>query len=239
MRITGCSYRYRRWSSFVLERLDYELKPGVTILLGPNGAGKSTLLRLAAGVALPTEGSIALDGVSSSDRSYRRSVAWMPQNVPVMAGLTAREQVAYVGWLKGMSKSSAWQSASEALSRVELSEQENMKMNRLSGGQVRRIGIASAMVHRARVLLLDEPTAGLDPAQRRQFRTHLTGLPPDVRVMMSTHDVTDLAEESDYVAVLSTGRILFEGPTSAFLAHAPSDVAPGRRAEAAYSVLTG
>lgn len=239
MRITECSYRYRRWSSFVLESIDYELNPGVTILLGPNGAGKSTLLRLAAGVAQPTKGAISLDGIPSGHRSYRRTVAWMPQNIPVMAGLTAREQVAYVGWLKGMSKSSAWESASDALARVELSAQENVKMNRLSGGQVRRIGIASAMVHGAKVLLLDEPTAGLDPTQRRQFRTHLTDLRPDVRVMMSTHDVTDLAEESDHVAVLSTGRLLFEGPTSAFLAHAPSDVAPGRRAEAAYAALTG
>ncbi|MGH3326124.1 MAG: AAA family ATPase, partial [Streptomyces sp.] len=107
-----------------------------------------------------------------------------------------------------------------------------------SGGQLRRLGVASALVHKARVLLLDEPTAGMDPRQRRVFRDLLRDLVADVQVLMSTHDVADLAEDADHVTVLDGGRITYSGTTAGFLAHAPEGTAPGRAAEAAYAALS-
>ncbi|NSC21371.1 ATP-binding cassette domain-containing protein [Streptomyces albus subsp. chlorinus] len=236
--LSSCTYSYRPWSPPVLSRLNYSLAPGLTILLGPNGAGKSTLLRLAAAVTYPRSGTVTYQGIPSHKKVYRAAVAWMPQQITSMSGLTAREQVAYTGWLKGMNKRDAWESAAQALSRVDLRAQADIKTKRLSGGQLRRVGVASALVHNARVLLLDEPTAGMDPKQRRIFRDILATLADEVQVLLSTHDVADLAEECDQVTVLDAGRIIFTGDTRAFLAHAPAGTAPGRAAEAAYSVLS-
>ncbi|MGV9290707.1 ATP-binding cassette domain-containing protein, partial [Streptomyces sp. NPDC003719] len=131
--------------------------------------------------------------------------------------LTAREQVAYTGWLKGMKKPDAWDAALAALDRGDMTDRADAKAKKLSGGQLRRIGVASALVHGARTLLLDEPTAGMDPTQRRIFRDLITSLATDeVGVLMSTHDVADLAEEADQVTVLQQGRITFTGTTQHF-----------------------
>ncbi|MFD9886988.1 ATP-binding cassette domain-containing protein [Streptomyces alboflavus] len=237
LELHSCTYAYRPWAPSVLRDIDYRLPRGVTILLGPNGAGKSTLLRLAAAVTRPRKGTVTLDGTPSHRRAYRAAVAWMPQRVIPMSGLTAREQVAYTGWLKGMGKRAAWDAAARALARVDLTEKADTKTKRLSGGQLRRVGVASALVHSARVLLLDEPTAGMDPHQRRVFHDTLGALADDVRVLLSTHDVADLAAEAHHVTVLRSGRITFSGTADGFLAHAPADAAPGRVAEAAYTAL--
>ena len=236
--IRSCTYAYRPWDSPVIKELDYTLPPGLTILLGPNGAGKSTMLRLAASVTRPRSGTITVGELRAGTRAYRRAVAWMPQGITAMTSLTAREQVAYTGWLKGMSRRDAWDAAVRALDRVDLAAEADTKAGRLSGGQLRRVGLASALVHRARVLLLDEPTAGMDPRQRRVFRDILRSLTGDIPVLLSTHDVADLAEESDHVTVLEAGRVIYHGTTAGFLALAPTDVVPGRAAEAAYTALS-
>lgn len=232
-----CTYRYGRKLRPVLDDFSYRVPGGLTILLGPNGAGKSTLLKLAASVSRPQAGRIDFDGIGSRSRAYRRHVSWMPQNVAAMAGLTAREQVAYSGWLKGMNRADAWQRALDSLALVDLREHADDKASTLSGGQLRRMGVASALVHECRVLLLDEPTAGMDPRQRRVFRDLLRSLSEDVGILMSTHDVADLAEEADHVTVLYGGKVLQTGSTEAFLAHAPGGTAQGRAAEAAYTAL--
>ncbi|MGC4949728.1 ATP-binding cassette domain-containing protein [Streptomyces sp. DT224] len=206
---------------------------------GPNSqrGGESTLLKLAASVIKPRSGTVALGGTAAGSKLYRRSVAWMPQDIVRMPSLTAREYVAYLGWLKGMNRSDAWREARRALNRVHLSDQSDVKTSQLSGGRLRRVGVAGALVHDARVLLLDEPTAGMDPHQRRVFRDILNSLTQDVQVLLSTHDVADLAEEADHVSVLHSGRILFDGVTSDFLDHAPTGTASGRVAEGAYTAL--
>ncbi|GAA3861687.1 ABC transporter ATP-binding protein [Streptomyces sedi] len=238
LHLRACTYAYRPWARPVLSNLDYQLPPGVTVLLGPNGAGKSTLLRLAAGVTRPRTGNVHLGDLPSRARAYRGAVAWMPQHITAMTALTAREQVAYTGWLKGMNRTDAWTASATALARVDLADQADTRARRLSGGQLRRVGVAAALVHQARVLLLDEPTAGMDPRQRRIFRDVLAALTDEVTVLLSTHDVADLAEESDHVTVLQAGRIRYTGTTDGFLAHAPTDATPGRRAEAAYTALS-
>ncbi|AKG44655.1 ABC transporter related protein [Streptomyces xiamenensis] len=141
--------------------------------------------------------------------------------------------------MKGMTRTAAWSAAAEALARVELSGKQDERVTRLSGGQVRRVGVAQALVHEAEVLLLDEPTAGMDPRQRRVFRDTLAALSPEVSVLISTHDVADLAEDSEHVTVLNRGGIVYHGDVAGFLEHAPEDVVIGRRAEMAYAVLCG
>ncbi|MFJ8896940.1 ABC transporter ATP-binding protein [Leifsonia sp. NPDC102414] len=235
----SCSYTYRRWHAPVLENFNFQLMPGLTVLLGPNGAGKSTLLKLGASITRPDSGTVTLDGLRSSTKAYRKSVAWMPQSIQAMPSLTAREHVAYVGWLKGLNRRDSWDRAADALARVELSRKVDTKTTALSGGQLRRVGVASALVHDARVLLLDEPTAGMDPHQRRVFRDILSEVTEEISVLMSTHDVADLAEEADYVTVLDNGKIIHDGTTQTFLAHTPPGTASGRLAEGAYSALLG
>ncbi|MGW3626435.1 ATP-binding cassette domain-containing protein [Streptomyces sp. NPDC000880] len=237
LELSHCTYGYRRWKRPVLQNFSYALPDGLTVLLGPNGAGKSTLLKLAASVTTPQKGRVALDGAPAGTSAYRRAVAWMPQDIVPMPTLTAREYVAYIGWLKGMNRTDAWQQARKALLRVDLADQTDTRTNRLSGGQLRRVGVAGALVHGARVLLLDEPTAGMDPYQRRVFRDVLRGLTGDVRVLLSTHDVADLAEEADHVTVMYGGRILHHGDTDTFLTHTPPGTLAGRAAEAAYTAL--
>lgn len=235
--LESVSYGYGRRRRPVLSDFDYWLPEGLTILLGPNGAGKSTLLKLAAGVTSPKTGTVTFDGVPAQSKEYRRAVAWMPQTITPLPSLTAREYVAYAGWLKGMTRSSAWDAAPRALARVEMGRKARERTSQLSGGQLRRVGVACALVHEARVLLLDEPTAGMDPRQRRVFRDLLASLKEDVRVLMSTHDVADLAEEADHVSVLANGRLVLSGTTAEFLAYTPPGTVEGRSAEGAYTAL--
>lgn len=237
LELTSCTYGYRRRRP-VLRDLTYRLPEGLTVLLGPNGAGKSTLLKLAASVIAPRAGTVTLGDIEAGSKAFREAVAWMPQDIVPMPSLTAREYVAYVGWLKGMNRNDAWHQARRALSRVQLADQASTKTNRLSGGQLRRVGVAAALVHNARVFLLDEPTAGMDPHQRRVFRDILGNLTVEnVQILLSTHDVADLAEEADHVTVLHSGRILHNGTTESFLTHTPYGTVSGRIAEGAYTAL--
>ncbi|WP_340560625.1 ATP-binding cassette domain-containing protein [Streptomyces sp. GSL17-111] len=236
------TFRYHRWDRPVLSGFTYEVPgSGLTILLGPNGAGKSTMMSLLAGTVEPLAGRVRLkdSALTSVDREYRRHVAWLPQRVPTSRQLTAREYVAYVAWLKGESRARAWERAETALDQVGLAEQSARRTAKLSGGQLRRVGIACALAHDARVILLDEPTAGLDPHQRTVFRDVVREVAGRIPVLMSTHDIADLADEADTVSLMDQGRILHHGETHSFLDHARPDAAPGRRAESAYAVLMG
>lgn len=236
------TFRYRRWERPVLAGFDYEVPgEGLTILLGPNGAGKSTTMALLAGTVAPRAGRVLLKGsdLTSASREYRRHVAWLPQRVPTSRQLTAREYVAYVAWLKGENRTRAWERAGSVLDQVGLAEQSGKKTAKLSGGQLRRVGIACALAHDARVILLDEPTAGLDPHQRTVFRDVVREVAARIPVLMSTHDIADLADEANTVSLMDRGRILHHGGTRSFLDHAHPDAAPARRAESAYSVLMG
>ncbi|WP_328871028.1 ATP-binding cassette domain-containing protein [Streptomyces sp. NBC_00287] len=239
LELISCTYGYGygRRKKTVLSNFGYQLPSGLTVLLGPNGAGKSTLLKLAASAVRPDSGRVVCGSIPSTSKLFRKTVARMPQDIIPMPGLTAREYVAYVGWLKGMNRSDAWKTARRVLGRVELTEQSDVKTTNLSGGQLRRVGVAAALVHGARVLLLDEPTAGMDPRQRRVFRDLLRDLSGEVSILMSTHDVADLAEDADHVTVLANGQVLHSGTTDTFLRLAPGGTAAGRRAEGAYTEL--
>ncbi|MFJ8044564.1 ABC transporter ATP-binding protein [Kitasatospora sp. NPDC096147] len=236
---TSCSYRHRR-GPVVLDGLDLRLPAGRTVLLGPNGAGKSTLLSLAASALRPQRGSVRYDGLDPADRrsrgAYRRRVGWLPQAVQVMPRATAREQVAYAGWLKGMARRAAWDAAGQALERVGLTAEADRGAGALSGGQLRRVGIAQALVHSADLILMDEPTAGLDPRQRVVFREVVRELSTR-HVVVSTHQTDDLDELFDHVVVLEQGQVRFLGTVAEFGRLAASGTPAPRRAEAAYGEL--
>ncbi|MGC5361504.1 ATP-binding cassette domain-containing protein [Streptomyces sp. DT24] len=242
LQFSGIDFRYRRTSS-VFTGLNLVIDSPATVLLGPNGAGKSTLMALAATQLAPHQGSVAWGGIKPTDRrsraEYVRRVAWLPQDVMAVPGLTVREQVAYMGWLKGMSRKSAWDASVDALARVRLTDLADRRSHQVSGGQRRRMGLAGALTHRSELILLDEPTAGLDPTQRKVFRGLLEQLTADVHVMVSTHQTEDLADLYSEVVVLDQGHVRFQGGTEAFHALAGQPHLPSVReqAEAAYAHL--
>lgn len=208
----------------VLKSLTWQVPTGVTALLGINGAGKSTLLALGATALMPKSGKLSLNELDSRDQQtqFRTRVAWMPQLYRAVPGLTVREQVAYSGWLKGMSRDDSWRGATEALVRVALQDLADRPASELSGGQQRRVGLASALVHDAEVFLLDEPTAGLDPEQRATFRELLVKIGADRTVVVSTHDTGEITTAYQHVAVLHAGNIAFDGALQDFAARAHS-----------------
>ncbi|MFE3328652.1 ATP-binding cassette domain-containing protein [Streptomyces sp. NPDC059176] len=241
LQFSRIAFRYTR-NVPVFTGLDLVIDNPSTVLLGPNGAGKSTLMALAATHIRPERGQITWKGQSPAKRrgkaDYLRAVAWLPQEIVAIPGLTVREQVAYSGWLKGMSRSSAWQASADALRRVNLGELANRRTHQLSGGQKRRMGLAGALTHQSELILMDEPTAGLDPTQRRVFRGLLDKLSGDVNVVVSTHQTEDLADSYSEVVVLDRGMVSFQGSIEDFHALAGHGASGSReRAEAAYAHL--
>lgn len=233
------AFRYRSSRPWVIDGLTWEVPQGRTVLLGPNGAGKTTLLSIGADSLRPGRGERRLDDLDPRRRrdrgAYRASVGWMPQQVSPIAGLTCQEQVAYMGWLKGMGRDAAWHASRAALERVALSDQRGRSTSELSGGQLRRVGLAQVLVHDPRVLLLDEPTTALDPAQRANFRELIDSLPPSMPIVVSTHQVDDLSELFATVAIIDDGAIRWQGDVASFLSLGPPESA--RPAEAAYASI--
>lgn len=215
------SFSYTRWRPrWVFQAVSWTVTPGATtLLLGPNGAGKSTLLKLLAGQHSPTRGSVTAHGLGGRDALFS-NVAWMPQTIRPARGLNVREQLEYAAWVAGSSAREARSLAIRGIEMVKLAEQADLRSDRLSGGQLRRLGLAQACMRpNAEVLLLDEPTAGLDPAQTINFREMLDDLLYPGGVVISTHQVADVADHVDRVAVLSRGVILFDGSVDDFRAH--------------------
>lgn len=199
LRADALRYGYSRRVE-VIRGLSASFGPGKTVLLGPNGAGKSTVLKLLSGLLRPAPGQIFFEDQVQTPVSLRAVVGFMPQEISPLPGLTVSESVQYAGWLSGHSRRRAKESAAEAIVAVGLWEKRDEKSTRLSGGQLRRMGLASVLAGAPRVLLLDEPTAGLDPAQRHRFREVLHGLPSDlvvlsarIRSMMSRTAMTRFA----------------------------------------------
>ncbi|MEN3609914.1 ABC transporter ATP-binding protein [Plantactinospora sp. ZYX-F-223] len=199
----------------VLDDLDLELAVGVHGLLGPNGAGKTTLMRVLATVARPNRGRVRLLGHDIADRTalrqVRRQLGYLPQAFGYYPRFTVREFVEYFAWLKEMPRTRVPLAVERALERVGLLDRADERMKHLSGGMLRRAGIAQAIVNDPRVVLLDEPTAGLDPEQRVDFRTLLRELGVDACVLVSTHLVEDIGTACGRVSLVEGGRLVFTG----------------------------
>lgn len=195
--------------------LDLALGNGVHGLLGPNGAGKTTLVRALATVLRPASGSLRLLGEDvvggSVLRRIRRQIGYLPQEFGYYRRFTVREFVEYIAWLKQMPPADVPGAVQRAIDRVGLTDRAEDRMKTLSGGMVRRAGIAQAIVNDPLILLLDEPTVGLDPDQRLQFRALLRDLAADTCVIVATHLVEDVAAACTDVMLMDEGRLVFRG----------------------------
>jgi ABC-type multidrug transport system ATPase subunit len=215
--------------------VDLTLATGVHGLLGPNGAGKTTLIRALATVLRPAGGELDLLG-GASQRDVRRRLGYLPQEFGFYRRFTVREFVEYMAWLKEMPKADIPGAVQRAIERVDLTDRADARLKTLSGGMIRRAGIAQAIVNDPAILLLDEPTAGLDPAQRMHFRKLLRDM-TDICVVVSTHLVEDVAAACTDVVLLNEGRVVFQGATAA-MAAAGTDADPGDSPmERGYSAL--
>lgn len=231
LKATVARFAYRR-DRPQLDGIEMTLTPGRTVLLGPNGAGKTTLLKVIAGV-LAYDGSLTVDDVPYSTttrrpRSFRRAVGWLPQDVTPFPNLSVREHVAYVGWLKGLTVKQAWHDAGAALDAVGLASRAREAAGSLSGGQTRRLGIAGVLVHDAAYLLLDEPTAGLDPRERERLVEILRPIEKERAVLISTHDTDSLIDSGSHVHVLAGGVTRFAGTYEQFVVGQTGDTATDR-----------
>lgn len=196
-----------------LDHLTVQLTGRVVGLLGPNGAGKSTLIRLLATLLTVQTGTITVDGSSLGTREGARVVrarlGYVPQQMTLPAGYTAEEFLAYAAWMRRMPAPAP--AISLALQRVGLTDRRRSKIKTLSGGMRQRLCIAQAVVHQPALLVVDEPSVGLDPQQRAALRALLRGL--DCQVVLATHLVDDIAGVTDQVVILDQGRAVFSGTT--------------------------
>jgi ABC-type multidrug transport system ATPase subunit len=222
--------------------VDLETGPGVFGLLGPNGAGKTTLLRMLATVIPPSSGRLRLlgrdPGGYGGRRQIRRRLGYLPQNLGYYPGFTVADFVEYFALLKEMPPGRIPAAVAAAVERVDLGDKARSKLRTLSGGMLRRAGIAQAIVNEPDLLLLDEPTAGLDPEQRVAFRALLRDLSQRATVIVSTHLVEDVGAACSEVAVMDTGRIVFHGTPDELTGRAEgTDAAGDSPLERGYSAV--
>jgi ABC-2 type transport system ATP-binding protein len=210
--IDGVSKQYAKklWG---LRDLRLELGPGVVGLLGPNGAGKSTLMRIIATVTRATEGRVLWNDhdIARSPDTLRAVLGYLPQDFGVYPHLTALEFLEYMAAVKGLDARSAHQRIDELLAVVNLAEARDRSLGGFSGGMKQRVGIAQALLNDPEVLIVDEPTAGLDPEERARFRNLLSELSGERIVIFSTHIVSDIEAIATDIAILSGGRLLAHG----------------------------
>lgn len=229
IRIAGLRVRHRR--TVALDSVDLDFGTGVHGLLGPNGAGKTSLIRVLATVAEPAGGRVEILGHDIGDHrrrgEVRRHLGYLPQDFGYYPGFTVREFVAYVAWLKEMPADRVPAAVERAVARVGLADRIDAKVRGLSGGMVRRVGIAQAVVNDPQVLLLDEPTAGLDPEQRVEFRELLRELGTSSTVVVSTHLVEDVAAACTEVTLVDAGRVAYRGTPASLAALGESAGGPG------------
>lgn len=193
----------------VLEKIDLEFENGVYGLLAPNGAGKTTLLKLLAGLLPPTEGEILYEGTSLAalDEKYRMLLGYLPQKFGYYPNDTPLKYMQYLAAIKGMDRKNARERSELLLDAVALGEVKRKRMKTFSGGMIQRVGIAQALLNDPRVLILDEPTAGLDPKERARFRSLLTQLGRERIVILSTHVVSDVESTANEIVMLKDRRV--------------------------------
>ena len=190
------------------------LTPGVYGLLGANGAGKTTLMRMICGVLKPTSGSIRLDGktIEELGESYYAHLGYMPQDFGFYPDFTAREFMLYMAAVKGLDKKEAKNLTEELLELVNLHDVADKKIKSFSGGMKQRLGIAQAELNAPDILILDEPTAGLDPKERVRFRNLISDFAKEKIVILSTHIVSDVSYIADTILMMKDGTFLLQEP---------------------------
>lgn len=201
-------------NKIAVDRLSFELTEGVTGLLGANGAGKTTLMRMMSGILIPTSGEINADGINVNTENYRALLGYLPQDFGYYPEFSAREFLEYFAALKGIEKKKAKEKTGELLELVGLSDVAGKKIKTFSGGMKQRVGIAQALLNDPKILILDEPTAGLDPKERVRFRDLIEELGKDSIVLLSTHIVTDIEHIADRIIMMKEGSMIWQGRRS-------------------------
>ena len=196
-----------------VRKFNYTFTNGVYGLLGENGAGKTTLMRLICGVLQPTGGSIYCDDIEidSMGAEYRRLLGYLPQDFGYYGDFTAERFLRYMAALKALPEDYADSRIDELLDMVELKNVKKKKLKTFSGGMIRRIGIAQALLNNPEILILDEPTAGLDPKERVRFRNVISSLGKNRMVLLSTHIVSDIDYIADRILIMKNGELIQEG----------------------------
>lgn len=198
-----------------VDDISLSITPGVWGLLGANGAGKTTLMRIIAGIMSPTSGKVMYDGVAigTLGGQYREIFGYLPQEFGYYHDFTVKDYLEYVAALKGLSRRYSQKRINELLEQVSLSGVRSKKISKLSGGMKRRVGIAQALLNDPEVLILDEPTGGLDPGERVRFRNLLSEFAHDRIVLISTHIVSDVEYIATRHAIVKGGKLLQTGTT--------------------------
>lgn len=202
------------------------LKPGVYGLLGENGAGKTTLMRMLCAILEPNSGEVFLDGreITAMGADYRDLLGYLPQDFGYYPNYTAREFLLYMAALKGIPRDTAVNRTKELLEVVGLSGTASKKIKTFSGGMKQRVGIAQALLNRPGILILDEPTAGLDPKERVRFRNLISDYAEERIVILSTHIVSDIEAIADEVLLMKKGKLISQGTVPALTKSAEGKV---------------
>jgi ABC-2 type transport system ATP-binding protein len=198
-------------NKIAVDRMSFTLTEGVTGLLGSNGAGKTTLMRLLCGILVPTGGTVTCDGMDVSSEEYRDILGYLPQEFGYYPEFTGRDFLLYMAAVKGLPRSDALRKTEELIELVGLGPAARKKVRTYSGGMKQRLGIAQALLGDPQVLIMDEPTAGLDPQERIRFRELISELGRDRIVVLSTHIVSDLEHIADRLMIMKEGRLVWQG----------------------------
>ena len=213
-------------SKIAVDCISTTMVPGVYGLLGANGAGKTTLMRMLCGVLEPTSGDVLYNGQSIFDMggAYRNLLGYLPQEFGYYPNYTAKEFLLYISALKGIPRHIALKRSSSLLDTVSLTNVADKKIKTFSGGMKQRLGIAQALLNNPKILVLDEPTAGLDPKERVRFRNILSEFANDKIVLLSTHIVSDIEAIADQVFLMKKGSFVLRGSVEELVAHAQGKV---------------
>ena len=198
-------------NKIAVDRISLRLNTGIYGLLGANGAGKTTLMRMVCGILKPTSGTITFDGIDVSEERYRSMLGYLPQDFGYYPEFTGEDFLLYMAALKGMRKPQARRKTVELLKLVSLHDVAKKKIKTYSGGMKQRLGIAQALLNQPKLLVLDEPTAGLDPKERDRFRDLIKDLGKDSIVLLSTHIVSDIEHIADDILMMKSGQLIYQG----------------------------
>ncbi len=198
-------------NKIAVDRISFQFKEGVYGLLGANGAGKTTFMRMLCGILTPTGGEVSFDGIPVETEKYRKILGYLPQDFGYYPNFTGWDFLMYMAALKGISKNQAVRRTKELLELVSLTDMAKKKIKTYSGGMKQRLGIAQALLNDPKILILDEPTAGLDPKERVRFRNLIEETGKDSIVILSTHIVSDVEHIADTILMMKDGRMIFQG----------------------------
>lgn len=198
-------------NKIAVDRISFHFKEGVYGLLGANGAGKTTFMRMLCGILTPTGGEVSFDGIPAETEEYRACLGYLPQDFGYYPNFTGWDFLMYMAALKGISKKQAIRRTKELLELVSLTEMAKKKIKTYSGRMKQRLGIAQALLNDPKILILDEPTAGLDPKERVRFRNLIEETGKDSIVILSTHIVSDVEHIANTILMMKDGRMIFQG----------------------------